>query len=119
MLNSRRSGPAPTSRRSSRSVDSQYRLRRAREAPAHVERPDEWIDTRVEQRREGQRLDPREGEALVCEPVVLVARMASAQPQPRTELCDDRRRVVEVAVGGDEEGEDLGGRELVQPFVRP
>jgi hypothetical protein len=57
------------------------------------------IDRRREEKRDRCRLDPAEPEAVVAQPVQVVARVAASEPKPDAQLRHDLARRVQVAVG--------------------
>src|SRR6266536_3914014 len=78
----------------------------------------EAIGARTKQEPERKRFESREREAFVREPVTGVPWIALAQPQPRPELVDDGRGLVDPAVGGREQLDEVSGSELVQLLAR-
>ena len=77
----------------------------------------ERIHARPKHDRERQCLGPPESEAVPTQAVLGGARVATAQTKPRAELLDDRRGVVETAIGLRVKVDDLGGGDLAQHLL--
>ena len=95
-------------------VALQQRGRRGAEPPVQSKQAYDPIHGLTEQHRDRGGLDGREPEALVAQPVQVVAGVAAGQPKPRPQFLDDRVRLVEMELGGDIEVHELACRKLAE-----